>query len=136
MRNRCKHLLSETMTQKQCPFLIAGRATTPLTTGESNEELFFAVRTTDSRKSLFDITALYELINGRTDDRSPEAVLFLILLRIHALERIKMIPDYLEKRRSRMVAGTVKHRLYDVLVLHNVVAEIAVMHTVRMNSIK
>ena len=51
-----------------------------------------------SDKSQFDITALYELINGRTDDRSPEAVLFLVLLRIHALERIKMIPDYLEKR--------------------------------------
>jgi hypothetical protein len=36
-----------------------------------------------------------------------------------------MIPHYLEKRRCRVVAGTVKPRLFDVLVLHNMVAEIA-----------
>jgi hypothetical protein len=49
----------------------------------------------------------------------------LILFRIHFLKRIKMLPHYLEKRRRRMVAWTVKPRLFDVLVLHNVVAEIA-----------
>ena len=35
-----------------------------------------------------------------------------------------------------MVAGTVKFRLFDVIVLHKVIMETVPMHTVQMNSIK
>jgi hypothetical protein len=105
--------------------LIAGRAAPPLAAGESNKIFFSAIRTADTGEPLFYISALDELIDGRTDHRTPEAVLLLIPLRVNPLKRIKMIPHHLEKRRSRMVTGTVKPGLFDVLVLHNVFAEIA-----------
>jgi len=51
MRNRDKDLLPEPVPQKQRPFLIAGRAATPLTTGECHEKLLFAIGTADTGTS-------------------------------------------------------------------------------------
>jgi hypothetical protein len=62
--NLSKHLFIETVSKQQGSLLVAGRTARSLPAGECHEELFFAVRTSDTSETFFEIAALNELVDG------------------------------------------------------------------------
>jgi hypothetical protein len=104
MRGYRKNLIFEPVGKQQGAFLVARGATRTLAAGESDEKLFSTIRTSDSGKALLQVTALEKLVNGRSNDSPPEAILHPIALIVNTLELVNVIAHNLEEWRCGVVS--------------------------------
>jgi hypothetical protein len=108
MRHVGKHFILETMPKQKRPFLVARWATATLATGVSDEKLFATILAFDAGKSFFQVAAFQKLVDRRSDHRTPEAILFLVPLRIYFLKLFETFPDDTEKRRGFRISRLIE----------------------------
>jgi len=98
VRDIGKHFTIEAMSKQQGSLLSATGTTTTSPARKRYKKLGFTVRATDTGKSLLEVAAFEELLDGRPNHRTPISIPFLIPFRIYSLELIKIVTHYLEKR--------------------------------------
>jgi hypothetical protein len=79
-----------------------------LAAGKGDEKLLSAILAFDAGKSFLKVATFQKLVNGRPNDLSPEAILFLVPLRIYFLKVIETFPDDTKKWRGLRVSGLIE----------------------------
>ena len=93
-------------------FLVAGWVGASLLAGEGDEHFMFTVRATNSSKTFMQIAALEIGCHRLFNDRSPVAILGLVLLVVNLLKRVKMLVDQTPQVGGLRIAGAIKNRRF------------------------